>query len=352
MRSTGFSWLPAWLIAAALAAPEVGLARDLPCGQDEAADAALVSVRLDNDLLGGLGQDGGYTSGVQVTWVSPALRSIDDTACLPRPLAWLAHRFHRLRPAGGERTQMLAGFAMALFTPADREAVALVQDDRPYAAAVLAGIGFDVRDGDRLRHTQLRIGLVGRSVRGEQIQNGFHHVIGAQRFGGWGNQLHDEPVVQLLHERSWRWSLRRQSPGGVASDWIGHAGLSLGNLLTHANAGAQWRIGARLPQDFGSDPLRPAGDHLSSRGTAQASGVHGFVSVDLRAVARNLTLDGNTWRASHRVDKRPWVADLGVGVAITPGDWKIVLVHVSRTREFEGQRRHPAFGSLMVSRRL
>ena len=47
----------------------------------------------------------------------------------------------------------------------------LIADDRPYAAALLLSFGYNARKGDRLRTTQLRLGMVGPSAFGEQVQN-------------------------------------------------------------------------------------------------------------------------------------------------------------------------------------
>lgn len=318
------------------------------CGPTGAAqaDASALSLRLDNDLFSGTGRDDGYTSGVLATWVS---RWPDSGGCVPSPLAWLGRNLSWLQPAGDE-TSLRASLGMALFTPSDREARVPVADDRPYAALLLAGFGFDARRGDRLRSTQLRLGMVGPSLRGDQIHNGFHRLIGAEPFRGWGHQLRDEPVVQLLHER-----LRRRllfgSPGAVASDLITHWGGSVGNLHTYANAGAQWRIGRHLPQDFGSDPVRPAGGVLPLP-AAGADSLHLFVSVDVRAVARNLTLDGNTWRDSHRVDRRSLLGEAGVGVVVERGRWKLVLARHGRTREFHRQKSRTDYGTLALSATL
>lgn len=338
-------WLGAWL---ALLLPSPALLADCRPADGPQANASRVSLRLDNDLFSGTGSDGGYTSGVLATWLS---RLPDSGGCLPSPLGWLSRNLSWLQPSGGEQTSVRASLAMALFTPSDREATVPVADDRPYAALLLAGVAFDVRSGDRLRSTHLRVGMVGPSLRGEQIHNGFHRLIGAERFRGWQHQLRDEPVLQLLHER-----LRRQvlfsSPGAVASDLIGHWGGSLGNLHTFANAGAQWRIGRHLPQDFGSDPVRPAGSGLPMPAAPGAGSLHLFVSVDVRAVARNLTLDGNTWRDSHRVDARSLLAEAGVGVVLERGRWKLVLARHGRTREFHRQHSRTDFGTLAVSAAL
>lgn len=345
-RRAGQRCLVAGLVGVAAAGV---LACDPP--SDAGAAGATLHVRLDNDFLGGLGQDGGYTHGFQVsvTWPAASARA----SCGPALVRGLRSVLAVATPASFPDRQTLAGMGQAIFTPTRLRAAELQGNDRPYAAVLLAGIGENARRGQDLAATQLRLGVVGPSALGEQVQNGTHHIFGAARVEGWRHQLRDEPVFQWLHERLRR--ERRQGPGAWSWDAIGHAGVSLGNLFTFANVGGELRAGRSLPDDFGSDPFRPAGEHAglpSSAGMHAGWGGHVFVSFDARAVARNLTLDGNTWQDSHRVHRRPFVADFGHGLAVTHGPWKLAFARYYRTREFDGQAVRPVIGSLVVSRRF
>jgi hypothetical protein len=191
----------------------------------------------------------------------------------------------------------------------------------------------------------------GPAALGKQLQTSIHKIIGARR-DSWDNQLRNEPVVQLLHERLHRIEFGAV-PWRLEADLIGHWGGSLGNFATYANAGAEWRFGRNLSTDFGTDPLRAEGDNVA-RGEAppQRWAWHVFFSVDGRAVLHNITLDGSTWRASPGVAKRRWVADFGYGAAVVHGSWKLVLAGYRRTREFEGQGHAPVFGSITLVRQL
>lgn len=100
-----------------------------------------------------------------------------------------------------------------MYTPTDRERTDLIADDRPYAAALLFSLGYNARQSDHLRTSQIRFGIVGPSALGEQVQNGWHGIIGTGRFRGWDNQLRDEPVVQLIHERRQRLGSREMNGG-------------------------------------------------------------------------------------------------------------------------------------------
>lgn len=315
-----------------------------------------VNVRIDNDLFGGKDQDQGYSNGILITAVSPNLLDYEDDPCLPRIARHLSRHLDWLSLGRFDQLNMVAGIGQALYTPDDKVPTDLIADDRPYAAALLVTVGYNARRGDRLRTSHLRLGMVGPSARGEEVQDGWHDLVGVDKFNGWDHQLRDEPVFQLVHERMRRYDLASQGIGnGLDQDVITHWGGALGNFGTHANIGAEWRIGWRLPDDFGSTPLRPAGENTappthgsSDRGWAG----HAFLTMDARWVLHDITLDGNTWKDSHSVDKRPFVADAGIGVAITRGRWKFALVRYLRTREFEGQKERPVYGSFTISSKL
>jgi len=78
-------------------------------------------------------------------------------------------------------------------------------------------------------------------------------------------------------------------------------------------------------------------------------GFHGFAAVDGRAIARNLLLDGNTFRDSHSVDKEPFVADVMGGAALIIHRFKITYTYVYRTREFKTQKGEQHFGSISIA---
>lgn len=313
-----------------------------------------INVRIDNDMFGARGQDQGYSNGFMIGSVSPNLVDYVDDPCLPPLVRGFNRYMDWLQPRGFDEQNIAIGFGQLLFTPTDRKRTDLIADDRPYAAALLFSMGYNARSGDHLRTSQIRFGIVGPSARGGQVQNGWHRIIGVERFDGWNNQLRDEPVMQLIHERRQR-LLATKTRSGWGWDAVGHWGGSLGNFATYANAGAEWRFGFRLPDDFGTAPLRPAGENTSPGASASGGrslAGHMFVAVDARWVVHDITLDGNTFKSSHSVSKRPLVADVGYGVALTQGSWKFAFARYHRTREFRGQKEVPVYGSFTVSRRF
>lgn len=342
----------AWTLGALLLAHSGAMAA-VGC-PDEASrehNPATFTLRSDNDLYGRAKQDQGYTNGLYLTYVSPNLADYTDDPCLPASARWLNQYLGWLHPEGFDQQNMVVSFGQGIYTPTDGTRSDLILDDRPYAGVSVLSLGYNARKGERMRTTHLRLGMVGPSAGGEWGQDTIHRVFGRDRFKGWDHQLRDEVVVQLVHERLWR-HRPEASTSGWGWDAIGHAGGSVGNLATYANAGGEIRWGRLLPDDFGSDPMRPAGEN-SAPGPRRLDGEWGwhlFAGVDARGVFHDITLDGNTWKDSHSVDSRPFVADISLGIAITKGRWKIAGSHVRRTREFEGQKERPVFGSISVSR--
>lgn len=327
----------------------VNPAKAMPC-QSRTVLPPTVNFRVDNDLMGN--QDQGYSNGVQLTLVSPNLIDYTDDPCLPRLARLINRHLTKLAPAEFDQQNMVVTFSHALFTPTDFNRTDLIREDRPYAAAVLIGLGYNTRIKDTLRTTHLQFGLVGPSARGKEVQNEIHRIIGDEPFRGWQHQLRDEPVFRIVHERMQRYAPEQ---GVWGWDAITHYGGSLGNLTTYANAGAEVRVGRHLPDDFGSTPLRPAGENTAPsrrRPWGSLLGMHLFLTVGARWVLRDITLDGNTFKNSHSVDKRAFVGETGIGLAVTKGQWKFALARYEVTREFEGQKDTPKFGSFTISRAL
>jgi len=261
----------------------------------------------------------------------------------------------RLHPGEFEQQNMIFSLGQGIYTPTDFTRKDLIEDDRPYAGVLVASFGYNARRGDRLQTTLLTLGVVGPWAQGKQVQNAVHDLLGDEKFQGWDNQLHNEPVVMYTHERMRRWPGDASvNAGGWGWDAISHYGGSIGNLETKANFGGEVRFGWKLPDDFGSTPLRPAGENTAPTRGGKPSGWswHLFATTDAAWVIRDITLDGNTFRDSHSVDKRHVVAYGGYGIAVMRGRWKFAMARYHSTREFNGQREAPVFGSFTISRSM
>ena len=332
--------------APATAAP----AETSPVQTDDRLHFGSITVYSENDKYFA-GTDEHYTNGFKLSALSTDLRNFTDDS-IPFPVRWSARGLGGLVPSG-QAYKLGLSLGQNIYTPKDTTTPLYQPDDRPYAAWLYLGAAFQIYrppavDGGiaRLDVFEVTAGMVGPAALGRQIQNGFHDIIGADHAQGWSNQIHNEPGLNLVYERQYRLSTARARDSWGA-DLIPHAGFSLGNIFTYANAGAEVRAGYALPADFGSNLIRPTGDSNSL--ARQPLSIFLFAAVDGRAVARDITLDGNTFEDSPSVDKKPFVADLYAGIGLGTRHWQLTYAQAYRTKEFYGQVDRSVFGSISVS---
>jgi lipid A 3-O-deacylase len=325
------------LLAAALTLAPVAAGAQSYISEDEKSTLNLV---VENDLFARTDQ--GYTSGVRLAWLSPE-------SSAPPWMQWPAAHLLPLSLEGRKRIGVAAGHS--IFTPSNLARVGPQPNDRPYAGWLYTTVGVLSDTGKTLDNLMLTVGVVGPLARGEHAQKLVHRITGSPHPRGWSNQLKNEPGLALSFERKWR-ALYEFSPFGFGADITPHAGASLGNVHTDATLGATLRLGYDLQEDYGPPRIRPSlpgSDFFIP--TRQLSG-YLFAGLAGRAVARDIFLDGNTFRDSPSVDKRPFVGNLQVGAAFTAGEARLSYSHVFATREFEGQRRPAQFGVLTLSHRF
>lgn len=237
-----------------------------------------------------------------------------------------------------------------IFTPTNTATAAFLPNDRPYAGWLYASMMAQAqeRDSSLLRVVEVSIGIVGPSALGEQAQNGWHDVINVPHAQGWANQLHDEPGLILSWERRYRLYTISVGPDHIF-DLIGRARLTLGNVHTHLATGFMVRAGWNLPHDFGTDLIRPAGGGMANAGRARTFGAYTYLSAEGRAVARNIFLDGNTWRSSHSVSKLPFMGDVSAGFVLAWPRFQLTYTQDYRTKEFRTQLHRDVFGSIALT---
>jgi hypothetical protein len=330
----------------------------LPAPAFAACTDGVFSFYLENDLFSNT--DRNYTSGLKGTWISPNLADFDQPKCVPDWISWVEQRIRsglelRFNTEATERN-FVATLGQEIYTPRDPARSDPIPDDRPYAGWLYLGLGYNERRGQptgrwgRLDSFELRLGVVGPLALGKQSQDVIHDIRGFSKFQGWHNQLKNEPGVQVIREVKHKYRFG----GGDSADVIAHYGGSLGNIAIYANTGVEFRYGSRLPNDFGSSPMRPAGNNtspgaLGKGGWGQDFRAHVFAALDVRAVARDIFLDGNTFTDGPRIHRRPFVGDLAIGIAGYTQGWKLSYARVFRSREFDGQDRNHSYGAFTAS---
>ncbi|WP_338662719.1 lipid A deacylase LpxR family protein [Pararoseomonas sp. SCSIO 73927] len=302
--------------------------------------AGTLSLTFENDFFGG-GSDRYYTNGFLLSWRSPSVG-------LPGPFSSMDQELDRLLGPGQVRWGLSLG--QNIYTPEETQRRVPDPRDRPYAG-YLYGAATVAHTAARTQTlAELQLGVVGPSALGRFVQNNYHDLIGVARAEGWEYQLKDEFAATLLLERRWRVPLGQI--GGIEAEAIPAVTAAAGNVATYAAAGALFRIGDGLDADWGPVRIRPALAGSGAYQPRQEFGWYAFVGLEGRAVARDIFLDGNTWRDSPSVDRRAFVGDIQAGVAVMWRGVRLAYTQVVRSEEFYGQRGVQSFGSVSASVRF
>ena len=314
------------------------------------------AVRWDNDSF--LSDDDlHYTNGLGLSWLWARDREPAALERLADALPWAV--------AGAERRVGLA-IGQSMFTPQVIGESALILDDQPYAGWLYFGLAvLSYSDRPRgpvagdLESFEIVLGVVGPAAFAGDVQTAWHEYVDITRPGGWDNQLRNEPGLVLAYSRQWRFcadlgevDCRTDESGAASIDWIPYLGGTLGNVYTYLAAGATLRLGEGLRRDFNHARIRP-GLPVWSWGTpADGFNWHLFASAEGRLVGRNIFLDGNTFRDSHSVSKRPLVGDVEFGFTLSwdiPLPISVTYRHLIRAPEFHGQRGIDNIDSLSIA---
>jgi lipid A 3-O-deacylase len=296
------------------------------------------TLTVENDLFGG-GTDRHYTNGVRLGWF--------DAGEKPPGVAKNVTEFMPFFSIN-ETTSVAYSLGHNLYTPQAVESPIQDPKDRPWAAFLYGSIAMVTATQNHIDHYEATLGVVGPMALGEQVQKTWHKLIDSTSPRGWDNQIKNEPGLILSLERSWPEALGQPFHDTLLS-LTPHAGFSVGNIYTYANAGGTIKYSPLSNRYTDKAPgVRPAipGTGYFSRKSDMNWEL--FAGLDARAVARNIFLDGNTFADSYSVDKRPLVADTSIGMAITWGSTRLSYNLVRRSKEFYGQENADVFGGVSL----
>lgn len=306
---------------------------------------SIITVRVENDVTGST--DEYYTSGLELGWTGP-------TGAVP---GFIAQAGHALLGAGNQRISV--SLSQQMYTPSDTQLDPPNPNDRPYAATLLL-TGQLIQDTMFTRtRLGLQAGVLGPDAGGEIVQNGFHTLIGDDKNQGWDYQLDNRPVLNFFADRTWRVPLltlaqdRMLDDGPVAVELLPDVTGFVGTEQIYAQAGGTLRLGQGLGDDFGAGRIMPGLDggdaYLPDSGLAW----YLFGGVDGRAVAYNTLLEGNSFADGPSVDKKPFVGEFSVGLAVIWHGVRVTMSQTWQTHEFTAQQGGLFdFGSVAVSARF
>ncbi len=301
---------------------------------------SIVTIQIENDSLAPPGTDEYYTSGERIGYVAP-------TGVLPNLVANFGHNVFG---PGAQRLEI--DLEQRIFTPVDTQAYNPNPDDRPYAAQ-LALHGSLIQDtADTRTVGTVSIGIVGPSALGQSVQNGFHSIIGDTSAKGYHYQLQDEPTLDFLGSRTWRYNLASFANGYLNLQALPQISAQVGNTEILAQGGAIIRIGSGLDSDYGPAVIDPAMSGSDAYTPTQTFVWYIFGGALGRVVAHDMLVQGNDFRSSRGVDLSPLQGNLEFGGAFILYNFRVSVTEVIESPEFHHQAPGFEYGSAAISYRF
>ncbi len=305
-------------------------------------DNSFFSVQMENDFFASSG-DRYYTHGTQ-------LSLLKDTA----PPAWL-ERLSDWVPfyqKGKQLSLVNATLGQKIFTPDDTKSRTVVEGDRPYAGYLYASVAVlsQIHSTAYMDHGnmfEITFGIVGPSAMSRQSQTNFHDLVGIDSPKGWDNQLEDEPALGLSYSRFWR--VIQPAFDNLELGVNPQVNLVVGNVYTYGAGGVMFRLGENLKRDLSPPNIRPGFPGLAYFQKGAISSWYLFMGFESRLVARDIFLDGNTFKESHSVEKEKLVGDMQFGLVYLVGRWRLAFSNMIRTKEFTTQEDNTRYGALNIS---
>lgn len=247
------------------------------------------------------------------------------------------------------------------YTPEVLNIAAPQPNDRPWAAWLFAELAVRAHRPGVEERLGLSLGVIGPAALGEETQRFAHDISNSVTPRGWDNQLRNEPALLIRYQRSWfiplagaRSGNGLAGHGGLAMDLVPRIGTNLGNVFIDGGAGLTARFGSWLPERDLPYRLPPglAGNSVHFDPRPGRIDWMIFAGAQVRGVAQNIFLDGNSFRDSAFVDRRPFIWDANIGVQFlfdlfgTPT--QLAFTHGWRAREFEQQIGRNRIGSITL----
>jgi hypothetical protein len=290
-------------------------------------DSGSFTLEMDNDLFasyrGVLDED--YTQGFHFTF---------NRRESPVALSRVLNRLENCPAEEGCVTRATILVGQEIYTP--RYIPTLADDDRPFAGWLYGGVQSSAVTDRDLTSISIKAGVTGLPSLAEQLQVTFHEMFPSVAVPpGWNNQLKFEPGLILTASRK-NFTELRAGPASIGL--IKSGSLSLGNILSDAEAGLTLRAGLNPPHPWNLEKQ----NHL---------GVYASFGAREDIVLHNLFLDGNTFRASPRVTRIPFVWQKELAAGISMGSISLDYLLTVRSQEFTTGRPYHPYGTISLARR-
>lgn len=284
-------------------------------------------------------------------WALQAHTAVADSWEALEKVPDFIRRWGALIPALGDGQRVYrvsAGIGQITQTPVDLKHRDLIEEDVPYAGALLASLSWYGFSNDAFAGLEFVTGVVGPASGVGDVQQASHKLLGITEPKGWDNQLRNELIINFNYLRK-RKLASFEYASERSSDITLGGRVCLGNLITQAGASVEMRYGVNMPGGFVyvPDPIGYDMTYKAALAPPNPAAPSFYGSVVLRAVgvARDIFLDGNTFRHSHSVDSKTFVGSAILGLHYETKNWSAHLsvilptdtVDTSSATEVEGR---------------
>lgn len=288
-------------------------------------------VEFANDLF--FGKDNKISSGWAIQKHSSVEESWSDLEGLPKFIGKIGANIPTLTKKGLFYRSGLS-LGQVLQTPNDLSRSDLIEDDVPYAGALVLQSSWYAFNNEEFRGFELTLGVVGPLSLAEQTQKTMHKILANVEPEGWDNQLSNEPVINFTYMLK-RKVLQCDISDDISFDTSICGDVGLGNMVTQAGATIEMRMGHNMPGGFTSCPnfIGLGMNAKASLSPPKPEKPSYYLSFSLcgNAFAHNIFLDGNTFTDSHSVDKEPFTGQIIGGVHLEYKQWGIHFYMMTST---------------------
>ncbi len=303
---------------------------------------------FENDVLGLTNtSDDGYSNGIAYSWGSSSYDSFDSLN-LPDWIRLISD-WTFINQGNSKQYSISYGLSQSMYTPNDISEPELIENDRPYAGALLWHSKIRHFAKNRANSLGLNLGVVGPASLAEQSQTIIHEMIGARTPEGWDNQLNNELVFRVDAEHIERF-YDHSFTDTTSFDISSYSEAGIGNLRSDIGTGLTFRVGNLLEETYAAiNPFNSQTVSVLTRKTTNQFYWQLFTSVYTAYVFNDITLDGNTFADSHSVEMIHDQTLISAGMFVMYQHWAATFSTHRATKQFDDQINDSKYGSITVS---
>ena len=243
-------------------------------------------------------------------------------------------------------TRFSIALKQEIYTPENKyiynDGTTPLQNDILFGAGLYANLSFVSRTRDFMEQFSIDLGVAGPLALGKEAQNGVHKLTNNGIARGWDYfGLKNEALINLHYGIIWRWVFIEDF-----FDILPYFQISLGNAYTAANAGARFRVGYGIRNDFGFQKLKSRfAQNIADDGLK----IYAVFGVNGSVVGRDMFIQGNSFGgAKSGVKLNHFLYEIEFGAMI---GWKYLsfgYIYTAESKRFKEQKWQHKYGSIRL----